>query len=389
MAKYWQESPPILQEFLNYHASILSHSAKTVDEYFLDLRSFFRYLKVRRNPALSQTPFKERKSMAKYWQESPPILQEFLNYHASILSHSAKTVDEYFLDLRSFFRYLKVRRNPALSQTPFSEISILDVDLEFVSQTQLSEIYGFLTFLSGGAPAGKAESSTRARKCASIRSFYHYLCVHARQMEQDPTQSLNNPKLRKTLPRYLSLSESIQLLEAVSGPNEVRDYCILTLFLNCGLRVGELVGLNVQDIREDTVRVLGKGNKERQLYLNEACLDAIQAYLVVRPEPKEELRHKNALFVSRNKTRLTTRAVENIVQKAVRQAGLDPKYSPHKLRHTAATLMLNHGVDIRTLQDVLGHENLGTTQIYTHISDANMKQAVEANPLSRVKKREE
>lgn len=327
--------------------------------------------------------------MAKYWQESPPILQEFLNYHASILSHSAKTVDEYFLDLRSFFRYLKVRRNPALSQTPFSEISILDVDLEFVSQTQLSEIYGFLTFLSGGAPAGKAESSTRARKCASIRSFYHYLCVHAHQMEQDPTQSLNNPKLRKTLPRYLSLSESIQLLEAVSGPNEVRDYCILTLFLNCGLRVGELVGLNVQDIREDTVRVLGKGNKERQLYLNEACLDAIQAYLVVRPEPKEELRHKNALFVSRNKTRLTTRAVENIVQKAVRQAGLDPKYSPHKLRHTAATLMLNHGVDIRTLQDVLGHENLGTTQIYTHISDANMKQAVVANPLSRVKKREE
>ena len=288
--------------------------------------------------------------MAKYWQESPPILQEFLNYHASILSHSAKTVDEYFLDLRSFFRYLKVRRNPALAQTPFSEISILDVDLEFVSQTQLSEIYGFLTFLSGGAPAGKAESSTRARKCASIRSFYHYLCVHAHQMEQDPTQSLNNPKLRKTLPRYLSLSESIQLLEAVSGPNEVRDYCILTLFLNCGLRVGELVGLNVQDIREDTVRVLGKGNKERQLYLNEACLDAIQAYLV---------------------------------------AGLDPKYSPHKLRHTAATLMLNHGVDIRTLQDVLGHENLGTTQIYTHISDANMKQAVEANPLSRVKKREE
>ena len=263
------------------------------------------------------------------------------------------------------------------------------MDLEFVSQTQLSEIYGFLTFLSGGAPAGKAESSTRARKCASIRSFYHYLCVHAHQMEQDPTQSLNNPKLRKTLPRYLSLSESIQLLEAVSGPNEVRDYCILTLFLNCGLRVGELVGLNVQDIREDTVRVLGKGNKERQLYLNEACLDAIQAYLVVRPEPKEEFRHKNALFVSRNKTRLTTRAVENIVQKAVRQAGLDPKYSPHKLRHTAATLMLNHGVDIRTLQDVLGHENLGTTQIYTHISDANMKQAVEANPLSRVKKREE
>ena len=327
--------------------------------------------------------------MADYWMEAPPILQEFLNYHESILSHSAKTVDEYFLDLRSFFRYLKLRREPGLEQVPFQEISILDVDLEFVSKTQLSEIYGFLTFLSGGAKSGKAESSTRARKCAAIRSFYNYLCVHAHQMDSNPTQALNNPKLRKSLPRYLSLSESLQLLEAVSGPNEIRDYCILTLFLNCGLRVGELVGLNVQDIREDTVRVLGKGNKERQLYLNEACLSAIDSYLAVRTEPKEEPRHKDALFVSRNKTRLTTRAVENIVQKAVRQAGLDPKYSPHKLRHTAATLMLNHGVDIRTLQDVLGHENLGTTQIYTHISDANMKQAVDANPLAHVKKQQE
>ena len=327
--------------------------------------------------------------MADYWLEAPPILQEFLNYHESILSHSAKTVDEYFLDLRAFFRYLKLRRDPSLAQTPFQEISILDVDLDFVAQTQLSEIYGFLTYLSGGAQAGKAESSTRARKCAAIRSFFNYLCVHARQLETDPTQALNNPKLRITLPRYLSLSESLQLLEAVSGPNEIRDYCILTLFLNCGLRVGELVGLNVQNVRDDTLRVLGKGNKERQLYLNEACLSALAEYLAIRPQPKDDPRHKDALFVSRNKTRLTTRAVENIVQKAVTQAGLDPSYSPHKLRHTAATLMLNNGVDIRTLQDVLGHENLGTTQIYTHISDANMKMAVDANPLAKVKKQEE
>lgn len=327
--------------------------------------------------------------MADYWLEAPPILQEFLNYHESILSHSAKTVDEYFLDLRAFFRYLKMRRDPSLARTPLQEISILDVDLDFVSKTQLSEIYGFLTYLSGGAQAGRAESSTRARKCAAIRSFYNYLCVHARQMETNPTQALNNPKLRKTLPRYLSLSESLRLLEAVTGSNELRDYCILTLFLNCGLRVGELVGLNVQDIRDDTIRVLGKGNKERQLYLNEACLGALAEYLAVRPQPKEDPRHKDALFVSRNKTRLTTRSVENIVQKAVTQAGLDPKYSPHKLRHTAATLMLNNGVDIRTLQDVLGHENLGTTQIYTHISDANMKMAVDANPLAKIKKTEE
>ena len=296
--------------------------------------------------------------MAEYWLEAPPVLREFLEYHESILSHSAKTVDEYFFDLRAFFRYLKQRRDPTLAAVPFQEIPILDVDLDFVSKTQLSEIYGFLTFLSGGAKSGKAESSTRARKCAAIRSFYHYLAVHTRQLETDPTQALSNPKLRKSLPRYLSLSESLRLLEAVSGPNEIRDYCILTLFLNCGLRVGELVGLNVQDIRDDTIRVLGKGNKERQLYLNEACLGALEQYLAIRPDPKDDPKHRDALFVSRNKTRLTPRAVENLVRKTVLQAGLDPKYSPHKLRHTAATLMLNHGVDIRTLQDVLGHETM-------------------------------
>ena len=325
--------------------------------------------------------------MAEYWIESPPVLREFLNYHESILSHSAKTVDEYFFDLRAFFRYLKQQRDPSLRRVPFQEISILDVDLDFVSGTQLSEIYGFLTFLSGGK-ANKAESSTRARKCAAIRSFFNYLCVHSHQMENNPTQALNNPKLRKALPRYLTLSESLRLLESVSGPNEIRDYCILTLFLNCGLRVGELVGLNVQDIRDDTVRVLGTGNKERQLYLNEACIGALQQYLSVRPDPKHDPQHKDALFVSRNKTRLTTRSVENIVRQSVLRAGLDPRYSPHKLRHTAATLMLNNGVDIRTLQDVLGHENLGTTQIYTHISDANMKQAVDANPLAKIQRKD-
>ena len=327
--------------------------------------------------------------MAEYWQEAPPVLQEFLDYHESILSHSAKTVDEYFFDLRAFFRYLKQRRDPSLSAVPFQEIDILDVDLDFVSRTQLSEIYGFLTFLTGGGRSGKAESSTRARKCAAIRSFYHYLAVHTRQLENDPTQALNNPKLRKSLPRYLSLSESLKLLEAVSGPNEIRDYCILTLFLNCGLRVGELVGLNVQDIRDDTIRVLGKGNKERQLYLNEACLGALAQYLAIRPEPRDHPQHRDALFVSRNRTRLTTRSVENLVRKTVLQAGLDPKYSPHKLRHTAATLMYQSGAaDVLALKEILGHEQLSTTQIYTHIGNEALQKAAENHPLAKKRPKE-
>ena len=332
--------------------------------------------------------------MQSYRDDIPQILRDFLAYHETIKAHSQKTVDEYYLDLRNFFRYLVRSRDPGLRDKPLDEVSILNVDIAFIRSITLTEIYGYLTYLSRDRAQQQnspktgygLSAATRARKIATLRSFFNYLTTKAHLLEQNPIKDLDSPKLRKTLPRYLTLDESVELLQSVDGANSERDYCILTLFLNCGLRVGELVGLNVQDVREDTIRVLGKGNKERQIYLNEACLEAIHAYLAVRQEPKEEPRHRNALFVSRNRTRLTTRAVENIVQKAVRTAGLNPKYSPHKLRHTAATLMLNNGVDIRTLQDVLGHENLGTTQIYTHVSDANMKQAVDANPLAHVKK---
>jgi site-specific recombinase XerD len=265
----------------------------------------------------------------------------------------------------------------------------MDVDIDFVREIDLAEIYGFLTSLAGGAQNGRAEASTRARKCAAIRSFFEYHCVHSQKLKEDPTRGLNNPKMRKSLPYYLTLDESIRLLDAISGPNELRDYCIITLFLNCGLRVSELTGLNTKDIREDTIRVLGKGNKERQLYLNDACLEALAAYMAVREEPKDELRHRDALFVSRNHTRLTKQAVENIVRRAVTNAGLDSRYTPHKLRHTAATLMLKNGVDIRTLQDVLGHENLATTQIYTHVSDSDLKTAMNANPLGNLSRAKE
>jgi site-specific recombinase XerD len=199
-------------------------------------------------------------------------------------------------------------------------------------------------------------------------------------------QDLDSPRLKKSLPRYLDLDESIQLLESVDGTNKERDYCILTLFLNCGLRISELVNLNVTDVRDEQLRVLGKGNKERMLFLNGACQQAISDWLSVRGT--QGIIDKNALFITRKHTRVTTAAVHKLVKKHLLLAGLDSsKYSSHKLRHTAATLMLQNGVDVRTLQEVLGHEHLNTTQIYTHVDNENLRAAARANPLGRVKKK--
>lgn len=311
-----------------------------------------------------------------------PVLRDFLTYHETILGHSRRTADEYYLDLRRFFRYLKQSRGLVDSKTPFDEIPIEDVDLDLLGSVTITDVYEFVNFLSRECSVGAAG---RSRKIATLRSFYKYLTVKAHLLEENPIQNLDSPRLKKALPRYLNLDESIRLLNSVDGANKERDYCILTIFLNCGLRISELAGLNVADVREDQLRVLGKGNKERQVYLNGACISAIQDYLAVRP--KTSGNDSNALFISRNHHRLTTSAIHYMVKQRFKQAGLDSSlYSSHKLRHTAATLMLDNGVDVRTLQEVLGHEHLNTTQIYTHVSNENLRSAALANPLAKVKK---
>ena len=224
-------------------------------------------------------------------------------------------------------------------------------------------------------------ASSRARKIATIRSFYKYLTVKTKQLEVNPVEGLDTPKTTKTLPRYLSLDESRRLLDAVDGVNSERDYCIICLFLNCGLRISEIVGLNIGDVREDSLRILGKGNKERIVYLNEACQAAIEAYKPVRSQMAGS--SVSAFFVSNRRKRMSRETVHAMVKKTLLKAGLDPdKYSSHKLRHTAATLMLQNGVDVRTLQEVLGHEHLNTTQIYTHVDNSELRLAAQANPLA-------
>jgi site-specific recombinase XerD len=324
------------------------------------------------------------KPVIDYRTQAPELLRNFLVYHETIQGHSRHTSEEYFLDLRNFFRFIKQDKRLVPPETPFDEISIDDLDLTLVRNITLTDVYAYMSFLSQDR---NLTNTSRARKVASIRSFYRYLTAKAKLLEVNPVQDLDPPNIKKSLPKYLSLQESVDLLDSVDGKNAVRDYCILTLFLNCGLRISELVGLNRTDVRGDQIRVLGKGNKERVLYLNEACQRALEDWLTVRSGLT--LIDQNALFVTlQNRKRISKAAVHKLVKKHLSAAGLDStQYSSHKLRHTAATLMLQNGVDVRTLQEVLGHDNLNTTQIYTHVDSDALRVAAKASPLSEVKKK--
>ena len=317
-----------------------------------------------------------------YRTEAPPILRDFLVYHETIQGHSHRTVDEYYLDLRNFFRFLKQNKNLVSKDLPLDDISIADVDLGLIRDITLTDIYSYMNYLSRDRGLN---NTSRARKVATIRSFYKYLTNKAKLLETNPVQDLDSPRLKKTLPKYLNLEESMDLLDSVEGKNSSRDYCILTLFLNCGLRISELVGLNKTDVRGDQLRVLGKGNKERMLYLNDACQQALENWMTERDSLT--LVDQNALFVTlQNRRRISTAAVHKLVKKPLAAAGLDStQYSSHKLRHTAATLMLQNGVDVRTLQEVLGHDHLNTTQIYTHVDNEDLRTAAKANPLGNVR----
>ena len=328
--------------------------------------------------------------MAKY-NDCPQILKEFLVYHENIKGQSQLTISEYYLDLRMFLRFVKLMRNDMPMSTNLEDIDIKDIDIAFIREIESGDVFDFLSYLANdrainpdsAAPDYGISPAARARKLSAIKSFYKYLTVRTKQLQENPVAELEYPKLRKSLPKYLTLEQSAALLKAVSGQNEKRDYAILMLFLNCGIRRSELVGLNLTDVYEDRIRVVGKGNKERFVYFGSACRKAIDSYLEVRNQ--QVLTDNRALFGSRNGNRISVEAVHRLVKKALLQAGLDStQFSAHKLRHTAATMMLSGGVDVKTVQEVLGHENLNTTQIYTHIENTELKIAAEANPLSKL-----
>ena len=315
----------------------------------------------------------------------PDIVMEFLEYHSTIRGHSDKTIEAYYMDLKILFRYLKQRRHMVPADVPFDQIDIIDVDLDFIKSIRIEELYRYQSFSPYSDQALTA--SSRCRRTSSVRSFYTYLTSKRHLLDTNICQELDMPKRPSGLPKYLEEDECNRLLDACQGKFAERDLCILMLFLSCGLRVSELVNLDITDIYDDHLRVKGKGNKERMVYFGDACRDAIDAHLMSRDQENVQPEDAKALFISRDKRRISVRAVQMMVDKKLKLAGLDAdRYSPHKLRHTAATLMLKNGVDTRALQEVLGHSNLNTTQIYTHIDNAALHEAAMANPIGNRKR---
>jgi len=317
------------------------------------------------------------------YSDVPQIVKDFLMYIQVVRGESKVTGEDYYFDLRTFFKYMKMKKS-GINDIPFEQIEIIDIDIEFIRTITLSDIYEFLFFLEN---VRKNSARSRSRRISCLRTFFKYLTNKANLLTDNPIEELDSPSLPKSLPKYLNLEDSVALLESVEGANKQRDFAILTIFLNCGLRLSELVNLNLSDVKGEFITVNGKGNKQRSIFLNEACRDAIDDYLKIRP--RDGLKDRDALFISRNRSRISPKTVQWLVKKHLNAAGLsDQNLSTHKLRHTAATLMHRHGnVDIRVLQEILGHENLGTTQIYTHVDNQQVRSAAESNPLSSFKKK--
>ena len=319
--------------------------------------------------------------------DNPEYLNSFLDYSITILNKSPNSVKEYNYDIANFLKFMMIHFK-LTNETDFSAIPINDIPISEIQKIKLEDIHAFISYM---ATTLHSKPATRARKCSSIRIFFKYLSQKEKLIENNPAQNLETPKKDKRMPKYLSLDESKKLLSITSNDsdnrNEKRDYAIITIFLNCGIRLSELVGINIKDITfsECKLNVIGKGNKERTIYLNKACMNAINDY-IKNARPKEGIKYdsKDALFLSERKERISNRTVQYVVKRELQKAGLDTnKYSVHKLRHTAATLMYQYGkTDIRALQELLGHESISTTEIYTHVENSQVRNAVENNPLS-------
>ena len=307
----------------------------------------------------------------------PEFCVQYLIYLQVVRALSPLTVREYYLDLKTFFRYLKVGN---ISPEEFNQIDASDYSLERLRTVTLSNLHEYLAFQQGEL---NNSARSRMRKISSIRGLYKYLATQ-KLITENPTLDLRLPKTEKTLPHYLSFQQSFELLSSVDGRFKARNLAIITLFLNCGIRLSELVGLNYNSIHERSLRVRGKGNKERILFLNDACIRALQVYEDERKTYTFKITEPEALFVSQKGNRISQRMVQTMVKDFMRRCGIDTDiYSVHKLRHTAATLMYQNGVDVRILQEILGHSNLGTTQIYTHVRDSQIATSMQKISISK------
>ncbi|NLK70980.1 MAG: tyrosine-type recombinase/integrase [Clostridiales bacterium] len=316
--------------------------------------------------------------------ENPDFLNDYILYLRVVKNCSQRTVNEYYSDIRLFLKYIRIMKDLNYSHETIYNVSIKDFNITLLKDLTLHDFYEYIFYL---ADERDNNEKSRARKTSSLKSFFNYLTNNVHLLETNPIANIEMPTQKKSIPKFLSLEESLKLLSSIDSNNYKRDYCIITLFLNCGMRLSELVGINKNDIdfTEKRLRLLGKGNKERIVYLNNACIDSLKEYLNSRENPPSE---PQALFLSKFNKRISKRRVQQIVENALKNANLDGLgYSTHKLRHTAATLMYQHGnVDTLVLKEILGHESISTTEIYTHISNRDLQKATESSPLANIKK---
>lgn len=300
-------------------------------------------------------------------REIPEIILSYENYLTIIREKAKSTVYAYKLDIMLLMDYLQTKE----------KYQGYKIDEDFIKLIELKDLYGFLSYTKN--QRGNS-SFARARKVAAIKSFFNYCETKLKIITYNPCRELEVPKHTNKQVNYLSLEEAEALLDDIVGRNKERDYCILTMFLNCGLRLSELCNIKIKNIKGDTLVVRGKGDKDRTVYLNEKCIEAIDEYMKTR----SHINHPY-LFLSERKNQISKRMIQYIVQKNIMATGLDTaKYTTHKLRHTAATLLYKYSkVDIRTIQKILGHENISTTQVYTHVDDEDLRKAIKLNPLNK------
>jgi integrase/recombinase XerC len=290
-------------------------------------------------------------------------LLEFLEYLRYERGASDNTITSYENDIEQFYEYLRETQKA---------VDLLSVDN--------MDIRGFLAYL---AKKGLKKSSAQ-RKLASIRSFFKYLYREG-TVDKNPAKLVATPKKDKTLPKVLSVDDAIMLVEApgYSEECELRDHAILELFYSSGLRISELAGLDKIDVefKAGVARVVGKGNKERVVPVGEKALAAIREYIEAAGERAKDV---DALFLNNRGGRLGARSIRRVVDKYVKETGLQGKATPHTLRHTFATHLLAGGADLRSIQEMLGHASLSTTQKYTHVNlDKLMEVYDKAHPRAK------
>ena len=318
----------------------------------------------------------------------PESVIEFTNYLGTIKNKSKNTIIGYKSDLGLFFKYLSYKKNSKKYSNiiDIEDIDITNIGVRFIQSIELKDLYAFMNYLENEREKKNGECA-RARKVATLKSYYNYIFKKAKIVKENIAEELEAPKINRRQPDVLDIKDSEHLLESLDKKNKFynRDYCMLTLLLHCGMRLEELTNIKIENIKNDVLTIIGKGSKERKIYLDDTCLKVIADYLVVRDDSKCDKENKKFLFISRLNRHIHKNSIEVLVKKHLGNAGFDlDKYHTHSTRASFATMQHSNGVDLTTLQRAMGHESPSTTTLYINIDEDKLRNASKNNPLNHI-----